>query len=56
MIAKVWGIGKSGTSLKYRAAKWKFRRILHQQGRKLPGKPWGEDVDDLKSFDELVGE
>lgn len=56
VIASVWGVSKSGTSLKYRAAKWKFRYILHQQGRKLPGKPWGEDVDDLKSFDELIGE
>jgi hypothetical protein len=56
VIANVWGVSKSGTSLKYRVAKWKFRNILHQQGRKLPGKPWGEDVDDLKSFDELIGE
>jgi hypothetical protein len=46
---------KSGTSLRYRAAKWKFRQILHQHHRLLPGKAWGMDADDHRSFDDIVG-
>jgi len=53
VIELVWGVAKSGTSSRYRAAKWKFRRILHRRGKPLPGKPWGEDADDLKGFGEV---
>jgi len=53
-IEIVWGVSKSGTSKPYRAAKWKFRRILHKNGRTLPGKAWGEDPDDsMRSSNEL---
>jgi len=52
-IEEVWGATKSGTSKTYRAAKWKFRRILHKNGRTLPGKAWGEDPDDGKNFNEV---
>ncbi|WP_088889817.1 hypothetical protein [Leptolyngbya ohadii] len=55
VIEKVWGTPRSGTSIKYLAAKWKFRKILYENGRKLPGKAWGEDPNDWKSFDELIG-
>ena len=55
VIEIVWQTGKSGTSKNYRAAKWKFRRILKKNNRHLPGKPWGEDPDDLKPFHELIG-
>lgn len=54
VIELVWQVGKSGTSNKYRAAKWKFRRILHKYQRPLPGKPWGEDPDDDKPFHAIV--
>ena len=53
VIDLVWSVPKSGTSKQYRAAKWKFRRILHKHSRKLPGKPWGEDADDSKNFNEV---
>jgi hypothetical protein len=56
VIQKVWTVPKSGTSIKYLAAKWKFRKILYENGRKLPGKAWGEDPNDWKSFDELIGD
>lgn len=56
VIQNIWGASRSGTSLKYIAAKWKFRKILYENGRRLPGKPWGEDQNDLKGFDELIGE
>lgn len=55
VIQMIWATPKSGTSLKYRAAKWKFRKILYENGQKLPGKAWGQDSDDLKPFDELLG-
>lgn len=55
-IQRVWGVAKSGTSQKYRAAKWLFRKILNDHSRKLPGKAWGEDPDDLKTFEEVLGE
>ena len=54
VIELVWNLTKSGTSNKYRAAKWKFRRILKKRGRSLPGKPWGEDPDDFKTFGEVI--
>ena len=54
VIELVWNIGRSGTNPRYRAAKWKFRRILRKRGRSLPGKPWGEDPDDFKTFGEVV--
>ena len=54
VIELVWNIGRSGTNPRYRAAKWKFRWILRKRGRSLPGKPWGEDPDDFKSFGEVV--
>ncbi|HEY9624967.1 MAG TPA: hypothetical protein V6C78_31865 [Crinalium sp.] len=54
VIEIIWNITKSGTSNKYRAAKWKFRRILKKHGRTLPGKPWGEDPDDFKNFNEVI--
>ncbi|GEM_PF-1400102 len=55
VIELVWQAGKSGTSKNYRAAKWKFRRILKKHDRKLPGKPWGKDPDDLRHFREIIG-
>ncbi|MEP0913278.1 hypothetical protein NDI45_20410 [Leptolyngbya sp. GB1-A1] len=55
VISKVWGVPKSGTSTRYIVAKWKFRKILYENGRKLPGRSWGDDVNDLKTFDELIG-
>ncbi|MBD2119348.1 hypothetical protein, partial [Trichocoleus sp. FACHB-262] len=54
VIEIVWNVGKSGTSNKYRAAKWKLRRILKKHDRPLPGKPWGEDPDDFKKFHEII--
>lgn len=54
VIEIVWNVGKSGTSNKYRAAKWKFRRILKKNNRNLPGKQWGEDPDDFKKFNEIL--
>ncbi|MBD2098296.1 hypothetical protein H6F90_24815, partial [Trichocoleus sp. FACHB-591] len=54
VIEMVWNVGKSGTSNKYRAAKWKLRRILKKHDRHLPGKQWGEDPDDYKKFNEIV--
>jgi hypothetical protein len=54
VIEMVWNVGRSGTSHKYRAAKWKFRRILKKHDRPLPGKPWGEDPDDFKNFNEVI--
>lgn len=54
-ISKVWGVSKSGTSPKYRAVKWKFRQILQDHNRKLPGKPWGQDADDLRTLEEIIG-
>ncbi len=54
VIEIVWNVPKSGTSSKYRAAKWKFRRILKKHNRSLPGKPWGADPDDLKNFSEVI--
>jgi hypothetical protein len=54
VIEIVWNVPKSGTSNRYRAAKWKFRRILKKYNRSLPGKPWGTDPDDLKNFSEVI--
>jgi len=54
VIELVWNIGRSGTNPRYRAAKWKFRRILRKRGRSLPGKPWGEDPDDFKTFGDVI--
>jgi len=54
VIEIVWNAGKSGTSNKYRAAKWKFRRILKKHNRNLPGKQWGQDPDDSKNFNEVI--
>jgi len=54
VIEIVWNVGKSGTSNRYRAAKWKFRRILKKHSRNLPGKPWGDDPDDAKNFNEVI--
>ena len=54
VIEIVWNVGKSGTSNRYRAAKWKFRRILKKNNRNLPGKQWGEDPDDFKKFNEIL--
>jgi len=54
VIEIVWNVGKSGTSNKYRAAKWKFRRILKKHNRNLPGKQWGQDPDDSKNFNEVI--
>ncbi|MBD2094246.1 hypothetical protein H6F90_03675 [Trichocoleus sp. FACHB-591] len=54
VIEMVWNVGKSGTSNKYRAAKWKLRRILKKHDRNLPGKSWGEDPDDFKKFHEIL--
>ena len=34
VIEIIWQAGKSGTSKNYRAAKWKFRRILKKHDRK----------------------
>jgi hypothetical protein len=56
VIEIVWGAQKSGSSNGYRAAKWKFRRILHKHDRRLPGKAWGKDADDLKSFTDLLND
>jgi len=53
VIDMVWNAPKSGTSKQYRAAKWKLRRILNKHNRALPGKPWGEDPDDTKNFNEV---
>jgi precorrin-6B methylase 2 len=55
VILKVWNVQKSGTNNRYLAAKWKLRKILHGAGRQLPGKEWGEDPNDMKSFGELFG-
>lgn len=54
VIELVWNTPKSGSSKSYRAAKWKFRRILRKHDRPLPGKPWGDDPDDCKHFHEVL--
>ncbi|MEM9215648.1 MAG: hypothetical protein AAGD25_15060 [Cyanobacteria bacterium P01_F01_bin.150] len=55
VIEKVWGVTKGGRSKKYRAAKHHFRCILHRLDIVLPGKPWGDDPDDTRPFEEVIG-
>ena len=54
-IESIWNCTK-GSSKAYRMAKWKFRQILHSNVMPLPGKSFGQDPDDPKTFEQLFKE
>ena len=53
ILKQAYKAAKSAKSKRYKIARRRFREILHIQGLELPGKPWGEDEQDLIELREL---